>query len=172
MSLWFWLAVPPAALLLLWWLADHRRGILWAQRAIRRYFPEVPALTPAELAARLADAEQQPPVLLDARSLEEQAVSMLPAAHAVDPESKAEDVLQRFPPDRDLVVYCAAGYRAARLARRLIAAGRRRVFNLDGGIFAWANAGLPLEKDGQPAAHVHAVHPVFSRLLKNRNPAD
>lgn len=167
MSAWFWLpALLAAALFLLWRLADHRRGVRWARRAIRRWFPDVPAISPAELAARLADTARPPPVLLDARSPGEQAVSMLPAARAVDPAAGAEDLLPSLPPERDVVVYCAAGYRGARLARRLIAAGRERVWNLDGGIFAWANEGRLLEKDGQPAARVHPAHNAFARMVK------
>ena len=64
------------------------------------------------------------------------------------------------------VIHCSAGYRGATLARRLQNAGRRDVWNLAGGIFAWANANLPVERDGQPTQRVHPYSRLFSRLLK------
>ena len=45
-------------------------------------------------------------------------------------------------------------------------AGRRDVMNLDGGIFAWVNAGHPVERDGKPAAQVQPVSRLFRRLLR------
>ena len=45
-------------------------------------------------------------------------------------------------PTRPVIVYCSAGYRGATLARRLQRFGRRDVWNLEGGIFAWANEGF------------------------------
>jgi rhodanese-related sulfurtransferase len=157
-------------LVTLWWWADHQNGVRWAQKVVRDRFPDVPALTPADLAAWLADLSRTPPLLLDARSPEEQAVSTLPHARCVDPESDAASLLKDLPPSQPLVVYCAAGYRGARLARRLIKIGRADVHNLDGGIFAWANAGHPVEKDGLPLVLVHPYHRLFARLLKNPQP--
>lgn len=59
-----------------------------------------------------------------------------------------------------------AGYRGAALARRLKGAGCRNVWNLEGGIFAWANAGLPIERTGQNTRRVHPYSRFFTRLLK------
>jgi rhodanese-related sulfurtransferase len=52
-----------------------------------------------------------------------------------------------LPFDRDIVIYCACPNEAsaARLARRLHAAGFPRVRPLAGGIDAWIVAGYPLE---------------------------
>ncbi len=169
--------IPTAVVLLLlgglfslWWWADHQNGVRWAQKVVRDRFPDVPSITPADLASWLADPTRPPPFLLDARTAEEQSVSTLPRALSVDPEAEASALLHQLPANQPLVVYCAAGYRGARLARRLIAAGHPDVRNLDGGIFAWANAGHPLEKDGHPCLKVHSYHRLFSRLLKNLNP--
>lgn len=151
---------------LLWWLADPSRGVRWAQNVVRDRFPDVPAITGAELQAWLADPHRTAPMLLDARTPEEQAVSMLPGALPVSPEAPAEAALRNVPPDRAVVVYCAAGYRGATLARRLIQAGRKDVHNLDGGIFAWGNEDRPLVKDGQPVEKVHSFSRLFSRMLK------
>lgn len=154
------------AIIALWWWADHRNGIRWAQKVVRERFPEVPAITPFELAAWLADPQRPQPLLLDARSPEEQAVSTLPQARCVDPEGDTSDLLSTLPAERPIVVYCAAGYRGARLARRLIAAGHPQVHNLDGGIFAWANEGYPVSSGSHATYVVHPYHPLFQRLLK------
>ena len=108
---------------------------------------------------------------MDARSEEEFAVSHLSGARRMDPESTASAALSALDPERPIVIYCAAGYRGATLARRIQNAGRRDVWNLAGGIFAWANANLPVERDGQPTQRVHPYSRIFSRLLKPQRSA-
>jgi rhodanese-related sulfurtransferase len=152
---------------LLWWLAGGGRGVGWAQRVVRDRFPDVPAVKVGELAEWLQSGGGRVPVILDARSAEEQSVSMLPGAVAVDPDAAAGDVLDGRDPGRTVVVYCAAGYRGARLARRLRQAGWQDVRNLDGGIFAWGNAGMPLQRSGAPVAEVHPHSSWFARMLRN-----
>ena len=48
--------------------------------------------------------------------------------------------------DRPLIVYCDGGDRAAKAAAALKKQGFSRVANLAGGIGAWRQAGLPVEK--------------------------
>jgi rhodanese-related sulfurtransferase len=48
--------------------------------------------------------------------------------------------------DRALIVYCQGGERAPKAAAALRAQGFARVVNLSGGIAAWQQAGLPVEK--------------------------
>ena len=152
--------------LALWWLADHRRGIAWAVFVVRRRFPNVSHLSPASLAAWLRDAQRPAPQLVDARSEKEFAVSHLPGARRIGPESTASAALSALDPKRPIILYCSAGYRGATLARRLQNAGRGDVWNLEGGIFAWANAQLPVDRDGHPAQRVHPYSRIFSRLLR------
>ncbi|RYD37758.1 MAG: rhodanese-like domain-containing protein [Verrucomicrobiaceae bacterium] len=150
----------------LWWFADHRRGISWAVFFMRGRFPDVPHLSPSALDDWLRDPQRPAPQLVDARSEEEFALSHLAGARRMDSESTAAAALSALDPARPIVIYCAAGYRGATLARRLRTAGRRDVWNLAGGIFAWANARLPVERDGQPTRHIHPYSRLFSRLLK------
>jgi len=154
--------------LVLWWLVDHRRGIAWAVSVVRDRFPDVPHLSPSSLDAWLHDPQRPSPQLVDVRSEAEFAVSHLPGARRIDPESTASAALSSLNPERPAVLYCSAGYRGSTLARRLQGAGRHDVWNLEGGIFAWANAGLPLECDGRPVQRVHPYLRIFSRLLKRR----
>ena len=154
------------ASLALWWLADHRRGIAWAVSIVRARFPDVSHLSPSALDAWLRDAQRPAPQLVDARSEEEFAVSHLPDARHIDPETTGAAALASLNPERPVVIYCSAGYRGATLARRLQNAGRHDVWNLAGGIFAWANAGLPVEREGQPTQRVHPYSRLFSRMLR------
>jgi len=48
--------------------------------------------------------------------------------------------------DRPVIVYCDGGERAAKAAAALKKQGFTRVANLSGGISAWQQAGLPVEK--------------------------
>lgn len=151
---------------LAWWLADHRRGMAWAVAAVRARFPDVLHLPASSLDRWLHEPARTPPQLVDARSADEFRVSHLAGAVRIDPESTAAAAISTLDTARPVVVYCSAGYRGAALARRLQNAGRREVWNLEGGIFAWANSGYPLVQDGQPAQRVHPYLRVFSRFLK------
>jgi rhodanese-related sulfurtransferase len=48
--------------------------------------------------------------------------------------------------DRPVIIYCETGDRSGRAAAALKKQGFSRVLNLSGGIGAWRQAGLPLEK--------------------------
>ena len=48
--------------------------------------------------------------------------------------------------DRPVIVYCETGNRSAKAAAALKAKGYERVLNLSGGIGAWLQAGLPVER--------------------------
>lgn len=60
------------------------------------------------------------------------------AADPTSPRHKAE-----LDPTRRVIVYCRSGVRAALAASTLKALGYQDVANLDGGIAAWKQAGLP-----------------------------
>lgn len=51
-----------------------------------------------------------------------------------------------FPKDGDILLYCQSGGRSASVARNLVKNGYTQVYNLSGGIMAWQNAGLPVNK--------------------------
>jgi rhodanese-related sulfurtransferase len=150
----------------LWWLADHNRGIAWAIRAVRHRFPDVSHLSAFELDAWLRDKQRRTPQIVDVRSEEEFATSHLPNALHLSSESPAAKALSVIDQDSPIVLYCSAGYRGATIGRRLKAAGCTDVWNLEGGIFAWSNAGLPLERAGKKTRFVHPYSRFFRRLLK------
>jgi rhodanese-related sulfurtransferase len=161
-----WSAFGVSAALALWWFADHRRGLKWAMRVVANRFPDVPQLSSGILAEWLADPDRTAPKLLDARSAEEHAVSHLPGATRVGPETSDAGLSALVPTDRPVVVYCSAGYRASQLARRLRRLGHRDVANLSGGIFQWANEGREVHRDRVTTREVHPFKRIFSRLLR------
>jgi len=99
--------------------------------------PAVPELDAPELAARLSS--DAPPFLLDVREPWEWQVSNLESRGAVlIPLGALDDRLAEVPRDRPVVVYCRSGQRSLDAAERLSRAGTVEVYNLRGGILAWA----------------------------------
>ena len=149
----------------LWWFADHRRGIAWTVSVVRDRFPDVNHLPPTTLAAWLADGSRPQPLLLDARSEEEFTLSHLSGALRIDSPADYSALRDMAKKERPIVVYCSAGYRGSKVARRLHEFGAKEVFNLEGGIFAWANEGLGVVRNGEKVREVHPYRRIFSRLL-------
>jgi rhodanese-related sulfurtransferase len=127
-------------------------------------FPTVASITTDSLATRLSDSTARP-ILLDARSPEEYAVSHLPGAHRVDPEATSFPTLDTLSRDRPVVVYCSVGYRSARIASRLQEQGFNDAVNLKGSIFRWANEGRTVVRDGTPVQAVHPYDDTWGTLL-------
>ena len=46
----------------------------------------------------------------------------------------------------NVLVYCQSGARSSSVAKQLVKAGFTQVHNLSGGVMAWQNSGLPLNK--------------------------
>ena len=136
-------------------------------RMITAEYPDVPFITTDSLADRLADASTARPVLLDARSAEEYAVSHLRGARRVSPSAEAYPNLDTLAVDTPIVVYCSVGYRSAGVAQTLRSRGFTQVSNLQGSIFRWANGGRPVYRDGQPVAAVHPYNATWGRLLND-----
>lgn len=51
--------------------------------------------------------------------------------------------------DSKIVIYCRSGGMSAEAARTLVSSGYTNVWNLDGGMIAWEDAGYPLRSAGQ-----------------------
>lgn len=123
--------------------------------------PEVPWVRGDVLTRWLTEAP--PPLLLDARTEAEFRTSHLEGALRVDPERPNVASLPRPQNGRKVVVYCSVGWRSADVAAALRDAGWRDVYNLEGGLFAWANAGR--EVVGRDAPLVHPFDATWGRLL-------
>lgn len=133
--------------------------------AIAARFPDVPWVDTGRLARWLRSEREV--VLLDARQPEEFAVSHLAGARRIDPDHPDIDGLG-LRRDARVVVYCSVGWRSGGVADRLMRAGYRDVYNLEGGIFAWANEGREVQRDGRAVRQVHPYDSTWGRLLDER----
>jgi adenylyltransferase/sulfurtransferase len=99
--------------------------------------PPVPEVDALEAARRLGTEE--PPFLLDVREPWEWSISNLEdrGAHLI-PLAELPRRLGEVPAGRPVVVYCRSGQRSLTAARQLLEDGRTDVYNLRGGILAWA----------------------------------
>ncbi|MCC5625793.1 rhodanese-like domain-containing protein [Nostoc sp. CHAB 5715] len=134
---------------------------------IRLQFPNVEEITSKELAQLLLDSAKPRPLVLDARSQIEYAVSHIETATQIDPFTPDLAVLSTVPKDNPIVVYCAVGYRSAKLAQQLNEAGMKCIYNLSGGIFQWANEGRFIFRDDQHTQVVHPYNAIWGKLLKS-----
>lgn len=148
------------------WLGNWIRPIAWSllKGWIRRQFPTVPSITPRELADWRSRAASPPvaPQIIDTRQAAEFAVSHLPDARHIPTLAAALNTLRR---DAPVVAYCSVGYRSARLAAQLQAAGFTQVYNLEGSLFQWANEGRSLVHHQGATQAVHPYSATWGHLL-------
>ena len=81
--------------------------------------------------------------LLDVREPDEWEAGHPPNAHHV-PMMEIPGRAAEIPADRDVVVVCRVGGRSAQVVAYLRQQGFGNVYNLDGGMYAWAAAGRPI----------------------------
>ncbi len=86
-------------------------------------------------------------VVLDVRTPAEFAKGHLPNAINInyqDPEFK--QAIKNLKPDQPYFIYCAKGGRSAKACAQLKTNGLKKVYNLEGGIAAWQQAGQVVVK--------------------------
>lgn len=101
-------------------------------------------VVPAEEAQQLLASDPQP-VLIDVRTPEEFAAGHLAGAVLVDfnaPDFR--DQISAYPRDVSYVIYCRSGNRSAGARAIMTELGFADVADIDGGIVAWTQAGLPI----------------------------
>jgi rhodanese-related sulfurtransferase len=95
---------------------------------------EVPATALHEW---LRDSTRPAPLVLDVREPWEHAICSLPDARLL-PMQQIPAHWNELPRDRDMVVMCHHGMRSLQVAQYLESVGLARLYNLSGGIAAWA----------------------------------
>ena len=98
----------------------------------------IPQLQAEELQSWLADATRARPIVLDVREPWEQEVCLIPESLTI-PMQQVPARLQELPADTDIVVVCHHGMRSLQVAGFLRQSGFERIYNLTGGIAAWAD---------------------------------
>jgi len=104
-------------------------------------------------------------VVFDVRSEAEFEVSHLKGARRLEPDGSNLQSLA-LPTDAVVVVYCSVGVRSAGIVDELEEAGFTEVYNLEGGIFGWANEGRPVFRGGLPVTEVHGYGWPWSLYLR------
>jgi rhodanese-related sulfurtransferase len=108
----------------------------------------IPGVDVAEAARRMSDGDSGGALLVDVREHNELAVVRVDGAVHV-PTSAFVERAGELPTDRPLLIMCATGVRSAAVTGYLLRSGWTDVSNVDGGIVAWQQAGLPVQR-GQP----------------------
>src|SRR5574341_888675 len=97
----------------------------------------VKQITPTELAAWLADAGRDKPLLLDVREPWEWQTARIAGAQHI-PMREVPACFAELDPDNDVVAICHHGGRSLQVATFLEKNGFAKVHNLQGGVDAWS----------------------------------
>lgn len=110
------------------------------QRLTRKYKEVLPAQAVALI-------NRETPMLLDVREASELAQGGIRNARhiAAGVLEKRLSELEKFK-DKPVIAYCASGARSPAACRILSKHGFPQVYNLKGGLSAWEQAGMPVEK--------------------------
>jgi len=84
--------------------------------------------------------------LLDVREPEEWAETGVPEGAVLIPLGEVESrAAAELAPDKPVYVICRSGNRSQTASEILVGLGCTQVYNVDGGVTAWLDAGLPVE---------------------------
>jgi rhodanese-related sulfurtransferase len=152
-----------ATLTLLFMTACASAQLNWQslKTQIRHQFPSVEPITTKDFKRNYFKKA----LVIDVRTPDEFAVSHIPGAvHFQDAEKLATWIKQQ--PAQPIIVYCSVGYRSAQMAQSLQKRDVQQVFNLEGSIFEWANAGEPIVMATGPTHKVHPFNQKWGQLLE------
>jgi len=82
-------------------------------------------------------------LFLDVRTLNERARALIPGSQYVSIGSLFRGTIS-LPKDKPLLLVCAVGGRSYAIGKILSTRGYREIYNLNGGIKAWYQSGLPV----------------------------
>lgn len=120
-------------------LAIHRRGEVTSMRRSPKG-PSFSRLDPGEAMDRVRVGEA---VIVDVREDEERGAGRIPVSEHV-PLGEIRGRIGELPGEKELILVCRSGNRSSLAAAALSDAGYRAA-NLEGGVKAWAEKGLPFE---------------------------
>ena len=106
--------------------------------------PPLPSITVKELSEKLKSSSK--PLVVDVREPEEYQAGHIAGAKLM-PLGTLNQRVNELPKDTEIVCVCASGSRSSSATKMLISAGYAAV-NMNGGMFTWQRAGLPVKKGG------------------------
>jgi rhodanese-related sulfurtransferase len=107
-------------------------------------------------------------IILDAREQKEYKVSHLPNAQCVGYDKMDENLIASLDKNKTIILYCSIGYRSEKVGEKLQKKGFKKVYNLYGSIFEWANLGYPLvTSDGKATNKIHVYDKLWGRWMEN-----
>jgi phage shock protein E len=104
---------------------------------------EAPSISAAELHDKRTSGEA--PIVIDVRTSAEYATGHVPGAINIPFDQVAERIAEVDAP-HGVALYCMVGPRARKGESALLTAGYAPVFHLEGGLAAWQQAGLAIER--------------------------
>lgn len=158
------LAVAATAL----WLAYLPWRWERTKEELRKRYPAVSRIDADGLTGWFARTTGQKPLVIDVRPRAEYDFSHLPGALHMGLSDTPVSLGLSEKADDPLVIYDAVGADAFPVVASLIQRGYARVQVLEGGIFDWANRGLPLEGPSGATGRVLPGNSKFTGLLKRR----
>lgn len=131
--------------------------------ATQLFAQQIENLSPKVFKEKMASMDH---TLLDVRTLGEVNRSHLKNTSVINLSDAAfAEKVNMLPKDKPVFVYCASGARSASAAKYMAGKGFKKIYNLQGGIMAWYNAGYEVESN-QPVGTVDAES-VSSSDFKN-----
>ncbi len=127
-----------------------------------RKFPQVRGITVSNF-KRLQ--QQDKIVLVDVRSPQERAVSIIPGALSLE---EFEQNLDRYKDDL-IVVYCTIGYRSGKYAQKLQQQGLN-ILNLEGSLLAWSHIGGKLVNSSGNTQKIHVFSDKWQLIAEDYQP--
>lgn len=128
-------------------------------------FPDVTSISTNQLAALLDDPSRDV-TLLDVREADEFAVSHLLGAVQVSSINEAATLIAAAPAHTTIIAYCSVGYRSAAFLAALQEHSNRKLYNLEGSLFRWANENRPIYRGSKRVEEVHPFSPSWGELLE------
>lgn len=123
----------------------------------------VPLATPKQV-NRMMNATEI--ILLDARETKEYNISHIKGSIKVGYDNFSISSVKDLDKNKPVYVYCSIGYRSEKIGEKLQKAGFKKVYNVYGGIFNWANSGYELlDQNGKPTTKVHGYNNDWSKWL-------
>ena len=130
---WVWIALAVLAVVSVWWFT-------------RPDNPGQSVSLPREVSvAEAAALRDEGAFVLDVRELSEWTAGHIPGATLI-PLGELSSRLAEVPANVKVVVVCRSGNRSGVACRQLAAAGLTNLHNLEGGMVAWAQAGLKIDR--------------------------